>query len=391
MASDFTGASQLMRKIIIDQTKQPSEKSLQAFELRRDAVNIMKCFKESTPDLLTEEQLRALEYNQTELQTVDLYLYNRRANGTGTVRVREGSGSMAPVTVTPTYFDGIEVGMDMSLANQAIRQASPGDVALGEGERRALIERVYADHLAKNLAEVFREVYDRAEAQYAAYLVANRWTLLTTADAGTIYTTYTGNYKQVPNTDQQEFIQNMAVEAQQNNFEKMGRMPFIIASTKAKKLIMDYAAKGVQQDRNIIQFLGEFEKFDYSNKLVDGAGVAGTYYMIYPGGVGMFNRATNMWASHPRAEADGSVTIGEDTHHPILEIGEGTSIMSDMPKVRLEMHQVTKFDDTSGTYGLNEATLDLVDTWSFYTKFGALRAYDQDAAVSPILGYEIAS
>lgn len=378
MATDFS--SQLLRNVILDQSFSPDDQGFQGFTLRRDDVNVLAAIFDSRSAMLTPAQIRFIENLRTSDQAIDLQVYNKKALGVGTSRVRRGSGSPDVNRVLPTFFDVIEEGIDMSLVNQAIRQYG------SEGEdKKEVIRRAYTDHLAFTLKETLKNIYTRVNAQFVTWLDANIWALNTTPDAGDQYTTYLANAKQIPNTDNLQFLQKMNVEAEQNNFLQAGR-PMHIASMSTKKNYQDYAANSGQQAIYVNQFVDWFDAY-LSNTVLNGAGVESTIYQIYRGGVAAYNRVFD-YTSHPDSE-NGVVTAGIDKWFAPIMIGQGTPIMPELPPMKIELKATCEYTDNSGTLTIDESNIDIVNTWSFVTQWGALRSYDPVADISPIMKYEL--
>ena len=119
MATSF--ASQLLRDVIIDHSKTTEAQGLQAFTLRDPQLEVLRLFEDSTSMMFTPEQLAAFKNARNTNQDVLLNLYNKRALGAGSARVRSGTGSSSVAQVTPPYLAGIEEGLDMSIINQSIK------------------------------------------------------------------------------------------------------------------------------------------------------------------------------------------------------------------------------------------------------------------------------
>lgn len=378
MATDFSG--QLLRDVILDQSFSPEDQGFQGFTLRRDDVNVMAAIFDSRSRMLTAEQIRYIENLRTSGQAIDLLVYNQMAVGAGATRVRRGSGSPDVNRVLPTFFDVVEEGIDMSLVNQAIRQyGSEGS------DKKEIIRRAYTDHLAHIIPQKIRNIYTRVNTQFAAWLDANIWALSSTPDAGDQYTTIVGNAKRIPAGDALVFLQKMNVEAEQNNFLAAGR-PLHIASMSTKFNYQQYAANSGDQAIYVNQFVDWFDAY-LSNTVDNIATVASTIYEVYAGGVAAYNRVFDFTA-HPDAE-NGMVTAGIDKWFAPIQVGAGTPVLPELPPMKLELKATCEYTDNSATLTIDESNIDIVNTWSLVTQWGALRAYDPDADISPIIKYEL--
>jgi hypothetical protein len=380
MATDFV--TQLLRKVIRDHSTLDMSKGQQRFTMRTSEVSTMVAFWRDRESTLTAADIAAIENLRNSSQTIDLYLYNKRAPGTGNTRVRRGTGNSEIATVAPTFFAPIEEGLDMSFVNQAIRQYG------SEGaDKRQIIERAYSDHLSKELPQIFRNIYTRANAQYLAFLESQKWALTGTADAGTIYTDFTNDQKNIPNADPiTSIIQNMQIEAQQNNFLQLGR-PLLLHSPRFTQIVNEYLARGSANEQNVVQFLNWFDALS-DNAIIDLAGApddVATAYLIAAGGLAGYQRAFP-WDAHPDAEG-GVLRTGEDTWRRFTIGGEDTGIFTGLPQLTLELKTFSGFEDTSATYTIDESNIDIVNNWSFVVQLGGLVAYDPDANVSPIIRY----
>jgi hypothetical protein len=330
---------------------------------------------------LTPGDIAAIENTRSSQQAVDLYLYQKRAAGAGATRVRKGTGSADVATVVPNYFTLIEEGLDMSYVNHALRQYG------SEGADKAeIIRRAYNDHLSKNLPQVFRNIYTRANIQFLAHLEANKWVLTGTPDAGSIYTTVTGDAKNIPSgTPFTEIVQNMQIEARQNNFLQLGT-PGMITSPTAMRIFNEYLSRGANNEVNVQQFLNWFNMVS-DNEIVDAGGDSATIYEVASGGIAGYSRAFP-WEAHPDA-VNGVVNTGEDEWSRITIGGEDTMIFQGLPQVTLEVKTFKGYQDNQAGLPGNpdEGKIDIAQSFSFVVQFGALKAYDQTADVSPILKY----
>lgn len=374
-------ATQLLRDVIRDHSTLDMNKGQQKFEMRTNEISVMNAYYGMRDKTLTPADIDFIENLRSSQQAIDLYLYNKRAPGAGATRVRKGTGSSTIATVVPTFFSPIEEGLDMSYVNSAIRQYG------SEGaDKKAIIAAAYNDHMMKELPQIFRNIYTRANAQFVAHLEANKWALTGTADAGTIYTTFTGDAKNVPNTvPLTEIIQNMQIEARQNNFLQLGTPKFITSPTAAR-IINEYLSRGQSNEINVTQFLNWFD-WMMDNEIVDAVGDKATIYEIAEGGLAGYSR-TFPWANHPNA-VGGVVNTGEDEWSNLVIGGADTNIFTNLPPINLEVKTFRGYQDNSATVPGNpdEAKIDIAQNFSFVVEFGALRAYDVDPNVSPILKY----
>lgn len=383
MPTNFS--TQVLRDVIKDHSTLDSSKGIQAFEMRTDDVAAMKVYYDNRDGLLSEGDLRSIENLRSSGQSLDLYLYKKMAPGVGATRVRQGIGSPEVATVTPSFFDPIQEGVDMSLVNHALRQYG------SEGaDKKQVIANAYSDHLRRFLPQKWRNMYTRANAQYLAYTEANVWDINTTdgtADAGNIYAgTLTLASKQVPLADKGEVVQNMQIEANQNNFLSAGR-PALLSSTRTMQIINEYLKYGGANEKDIRQFLGWFTPY-FDNGIVDAANKVATMYLFYPGGVAGYQRAFP-WSADP-GSVNGVTTEGNDSWYNMTIGGNDTMIFNGLPEMKLEVKTYRGWADNSATYTIDESNIDIVTNYSFVAQFGALKAYDHDANVSPILKYELA-
>lgn len=374
-------ATQLLRDVIRDHSTLDMNKGQQKFEMRTNEIAVMNTYYGMREKTLTPADIAFIENLRTGEQAIDLFLYNKRAVGAGTTRVRKGTGSSTIATVVPTFFSPIQEGLDLSFVNQAIRQYG------SEGaDKKSIIAAAYQDHLMKELPQIFRNIYTRANIQYVAHLEANKWALTGTADEGTIFTTVTGDAKNVPNTVAlTEIIQNMQIEARQNNFLQLGRPTFITSPTAAR-IINEYLARGQSNEIDVKQFLGWFD-WMVDNEIIDAAGDDATFFEVADGGLAGYSR-TFPWESHPDA-VGGIVNTGEDEWSNLTIGGADTNIFTNLPPINLEVKTFRGFTDTSGTVpgAPDESKIDIVQNFSFVVEFGALRAFDADSNISPILKY----
>lgn len=379
--TDFS--TQLLRDVIRDHSVQQQKAGIQAFTMRTDEVAVMAEYYRQREQMMSPGDIKAIENLRNSSQALDIYLYRKRALGAGATRVRKGSGSSQIATVVPSFFAVIEEGIDMSFVNQSLRQYG------SEGaDKKEIIRRAYTDHLSRELPQVFRNIYTRANKQFVNHMETNKWALTGTADAGTLYTTYTGDAKNIPNTeDVKKIIPNMQIEATQNNFLQLGR-PSIIGGPTVQTIYNEYLRYGANNDQNAQQFLNWFNPLS-DNEISDAVGDDATMYLIANASLAGYQRVFR-WDAHPDA-VNGVVTQGEDKWS-ILEIGgEDTMIFSGLPKVTLECKAHAGYQDNSGSFAEDEAKIDIVNSWSFVAQFGGLKAYDPDANVSPILKYILKS
>ena len=373
--------TQLLRDVIRDHSQLDMQSGNQKFEMRTDEIAVMNAYYGMREAMLTPADVAAIENLRSSQQAIDLYLYNKRAVGVGATRKRKGTGSAVTATVTPTFFAVIEEGLDMSYVNHAIRQYG------SEGaDKKQIVARAYTDHMQKNLPQVFRNIYTRANAQFIAHLEANRWALTGTADAGTIYTTVTGDAKNIPvATPLTEIIQNMQIEAQQNNFLQLGT-PLFLTSPTAAIILNEYLARGAANETNVIQFLAWFNHMQ-DNGIIDAGTDDATIYEIAAGSLAGYSRAFS-WESHPD-NVGGVVRKGEDEWSNLVIGGADTGIFTNLPEVKLEVKAFSGFADNSATLDGNpdEGKIDIDQNFSFVAQFGGLQAYEADANISPILKY----
>lgn len=373
--------TQLLRDVIRDHSQLDMQSGNQKFEMRTNDIAVMNAYYGMRDAMLTPADIAAVENLRSSQQAIDLYLYKKRAVGAGATRKRKGTGSSEIATVTPTFFAVIEEGLDMSYVNHALRQYG------SEGaDKKQVIARAYTDHMAKELPQIFRNIYTRANTQFITHLEANKWALTGTADAGTIYTTVTGDAKNIPvATPLTEIVQNMQIEAQQNNFLQLGT-PLLLTSPTAARIFNEYLARGVANETNVSQFLAWFDHMQ-DNGIIDAVADDATMYEIAAGSIAGYSRAF-AWENHPDA-VGGVVRKGEDEWSNLVIGGADTGIFTNLPEVKLEVKAFAGFADNSATLDGNpdEGNIDIDQNLSFVAQFGGLQAYENDANVSPILKY----
>lgn len=374
-------ASQLIRDVLQDFSKRDGRTGQQRFEMRTDEIGVMSTYYKMREDTLTQLDLAAIENLRSSQQALELFLYNKLAPSAGATRVRKGTGSSQVVSVVPTFFNLIEEGIDMSFVNHALR------TFMNEGaSKEEAINLAYKDHLSRTLPQKLRNIYTRANAQYIVHLDANKWVLTGTADAGTEFTTFTGDAKNIPSTTAAtEIIQRVQIEAQQNNFLQLGK-PTIIASPTFMNILNEYIARGVANEQNFQQFISWFDLV-IDNGIIDAAGDQATFYIIAPGGLAGYSK-TFPWEAHPAAEG-GKISTGEDSWSRMTIGGEDTMIFTGVPQINVEVKEFMGFQDNSATLPGNpdEGKIDIAQNLSFVVEFGALKAFESTANKSPILKY----
>lgn len=380
MATDFT--NQLLRSVILDQSYNTEENTFQGFTLRRDDVNVMWALYNQRAKMAPERNFRAIENLRTSNQPIEWQVYNKYNAPVGNTRVRRGVGSTEVNKVLPTFFPVVQQGIDMSLVNQALRQYG------SEGEdKKEITRRAYADHLAFNFKEAVRKIYTEVNEQMTTWLDTQIWQLNTTPDAGSIYQTYLANAKRVPATDNLAILQNMYIEARENNFTQFGN-PVHIASTRSMSIYQDYAANSGQQAEFFNQFVGWFDAY-LSNTVVNDPGVIATIYELVAGSAAVYNRVFD-YTAHPDSE-DGVITAGIDKWYAPIMVGQGSGTMDELPPLRIEIKATCEYQDNSANLTIDESNIDIVNSWSLVTQWGGIRSYDPDPAVSPIIKYQLLS
>ncbi len=378
MATDFS--SQQLRKVIVDLEADDS-RHLQKFELRASDVNVLRMFYDQRDACLSGADIESIENLRSTEQTLDLNVYDNELPGAGTSRKRIGSGGSGVGVVVPSFFDEIVEEFDMSFVNQIKRQYG------GESENaRTAIARAYSEHMKHEMMIRIRNIYTRANEQYVAFLEAQKWALSSTPDAGTIYTTFTADTKDVPEADitGNDVIQNMSIEYTQNNFNVLGR-PALVHSPKGRKVVMDYNALGPANSENVRQYLNWFDPYE-DNEITDvNATDNGTAYLVAGGGVAGYQRTTK-WDAHPDA-VNGEVNTGEDSWFNITVGGPDSGIFSDVPPLQLEVKTFQGYSDTSGTYVIDEANIDIIKGVVLTANFGALKSHTSNTDQSTIIKY----
>ena len=359
------------------------ERSLQKFEFRTNEPNNLRLFYDLREGLLTPVQISAIENLRNSAQTLDLYLWNKIAPGTVSSRKRIGSGGASPATVVPTFFDPIVEELDVSFINNTLRQYQ------NEGADKAKAIRLAQENeLAHLFMQKVRNIYTRADLQFYNYLETNKWTLTGTADAGTSYTTYTNDEKNVPLANKLEVLQDMGVEAEENNFMQAG-MPYLMSSTKSKRLFNEYYKFGANNNENLNQFTDWFGGLYFSNEVVNTAATdVATMYMVYSGGIAGYQNVVD-WRAHKDA-VDGIVTKGNDFWMNMTVGGADSGIFQNLPELQLEIKGYGGYQDNSATYTTaNEANIDIIDALVMTARFGAFKAYDNNTDISPIIKYRV--
>ena len=229
-----------------------------------------------------------------------------------------------------------------------------------------------------------RNIYERANAQYANYLEANKWVLNPTTgtpDKGTYYNILTNDQKNIPLVDMnnKEFFQKLQVEMQENNFFIGGRDPVMIGGPTMRFVLSKFLESGGQQAINVEQFLGWF--MPYFDNLISGQY---TFYIMPWGSVAGYSRAFP-WSSHGDA-VDGVVQKGEDYWSNLTIGGADTGMFSGVPTIVTELKEFGGYQNNSGALTIDESNIDIVKNVSIYVQFGAEKAYDQESAnISPIM------
>lgn len=377
-------ATQLLRTAIKTHADTTLTQGLQSKELQSFEFGALKMFDEVSGDgLLTDSQIQSLQ-NLSEGQSMNLNLYKRRTKGTGAQRVRKGTGSAEVATVTPTFFDVIQEGLDMSFVNQELRNYSNlGDQAAGRPSR---LQAAYEDHMNKNLPQVKRAIFERINDQLLAWIVANKWDVSASVDNGSYYTTLVGDYKRIPVADagsasanQQRWLQRLQIEARENKFGLEG-LPYILHGFGVNDQIFRYAEGGANNSANIAQFLGQFRKFEEAT--ISETSTKGKFYLVDSRGIGMYFRSFP-WFTHDRAE-DGVVKVGNDEWFN-MTMGSEIDLMTQIP---VEVKTFSGYEDNYAVYGTDPSRIDIVENFSFVVQGGALSAYYQTSQQSPILGYQ---
>lgn len=374
MATDFS--AQQLRNVILDDAVQNMASGQQRFEDRRSSPEVMKMFFRQRDNTLSPNEIAALE-NTRPGQSVELNVWDQRQPGTGSAYVRQGAGSRSVSRVIPQLFDPVEEGVDMSLINNAIRQYG------SEGaDKREIVRRAYTDKLSKELPNVFRNVYTRLNAQYTAYLESIKWVLTNTPDAGGQYTDFSGDAKNIPDTeDKLQIFKKIQVEAEKNNFLMLG-MPEVLGSPELRLTLQEYFARGANNETNQEQFLGYFDPF-FDNEIPNENQF--TAYLVAAGGVFGYQNTMD-WGSHPEAQ-NGQVLMGNDGWRNITIGGQDTLMFEGLPELDLSVKTYGGWADNSATYAVPEATIDIVNNWSFVAQCGGGHAYNSNPDISPVIKY----
>lgn len=367
MASTFVNNLQAM---IVDLAGRDPGKMLHMFNKRSNDPAVLRAFYASRPGLMSDSSYRAIEGIRNSGQTVNVEYYNKIAPGAGATRVRQGTGGGVTANIVPTYFTPIQEGFDTSLVANAVRQY------VGNGmDPRDAIKKAYEDDLMELFAQKIRNIYTRADQQFAAYLEAQHWPLVTQADAGTQYTTYTGDAKNIPLADftNKQIIQKLEVEAMQNNFLQFGR-PLVIGSATTKRIVQTYSESGVNNSTNVAQYLPFFEPY-FTNEIADSTTPAhlATFFMMPFGAVGGYSRTFDYGDLHPKGE-NGVVNMGNDSWTTIEVGGEDSLLFSDLPRIKVEVKGYGGYADNSGSLTIDESRTDIVENVSLVAQFGAEKA-----------------
>ena len=385
--TDFTTA-QALRDVILDMSTDRMDKILQKFTLRENDISIINGFWNQRELFASPEDIAAIENVRTSGQNVTVNLYGRKAPGTTTQRQRESTDGQTVFNFTPTYFDPIVEGFQVSEVNNAIRQFMNEGAPASEAVRMAVQNEVMF-----GMSQAIKNIYVRANAQYRDFLEANKWALNTTPDAGTQYTTYLGDAKRVPLADTTNFFQKLQIELEQNNFLMLAAQdPNVFMSTPGKQVVNDYLKSGPQNAENLTQFLGYFNAFS-SNVFVDNAGVGATFYAVAPGGICGYQRAFDYAGGDPES-VNGVSTYGEDSWSMMEVGGEDTLFFPGAPRLRLELKRKRGYENNVSTLTVDEARIDIAKSWVLTATFGGSKAPTTateilTADASPIIKYEI--
>lgn len=393
MAQTYAGSWAL--RSIIEDAQILQATMAQNFLLRRNQVRLMGAIQETSENCLPRSVLDGIENRRNSAQQVQINLFDKKAQGTKTSRQRSGSGQSGVLTLTPSFFDLVLEEFDMSHVNESLAQFM-GEKTSTPEERDLKIREKYVQEFSNETMECYRNMYQRVEEQIAAFFEANKWALNTTADQGTLYTSYVADAKQIPAADAQlgasAWLQKVQTEATQNNFNQFG-LPTLYHSTITEVLVKDYLAQGADNSFNFVQFINDFG-YVGSNKFTDNVPtVKGTFYVTAFGALALYNYVYS-FAGNPAADANGDVTRGEDTWVKPYAIGAGTTIMPDMPRMNIEMKVQHGYQDTSATYTNNdEAKIDIVQGVNLATTFGMVKApaSSGNPNESPIIKYEVLS
>ncbi len=382
MPTDFS--LQPLRDVISSLAETTMEQGLQSKEFLRDERGALMLAKEiSGQGLLTATQKEQIE-KLAPGQSITLNLYKDKAAGTGTQRVRRGTGSMETATVTPSFFDQIQEGIDMSMANKFRVQYG----ATESVETRERIARLHNEHLQKEVKTVFTNIYERLNAQIIAYIEANKWTLTGTDEASPFYDTVTGDALNIPAADTNAsgsarplWIQRLRQVAEYNNFGREGT-PFFLRSINTDDLFYRYQEQSQQNSFNVAQFLNGFASYKDNGITVSGSDL-GTLYIIDSGSLIFYQQDNSHWTNHPDA-VNGRIVRGNDIWDAPVFIGND-AMFPNFPQLQIELKSYAGYDDTYSTYGVDESRIDYVQNWSFVVKGGMLKSYYADSNKSPIL------
>lgn len=381
--TDFT-TNQGLRDVLLDMSTDRMNSVLSKFTLRESDVSILRGFWAQRQLFAPPADIAAIENIRTSNQSVTVHLYGRRAPGSGTQRKRDSTTGQTVFNFTPTFFSPIVEDFQLSIVNNALRQY------MNEGaDKDTAIRMAVEDEFMFSLAQAIKNIYVRADLQYRDFLEANKWALNTTADAGSRFTTYTGDAKRLSASERTKFFQDLQIELEENNFHNLalGR-PQIYHTTSGKSVINDYLKQGPQNNENLTQFLGYFDPYS-SNQIVNATGIDASFYAVAPGGVCGYARAFDYAAADP--ESQGGVSkYGEDSWGMINIGGADTMFFNNLPQLNIELKTKKGYQDNFSTYSIDEARIDITKSYVLTATFGAAKAPVQSGDDSPIIKYEIA-
>ena len=386
--TNFT--SQALQDLILDMGNDPNrlQSVVQAFTLRENDIQAMRLYWAQRNLFTSQENIDAIENIRSSNQTVNLNLWGRKAPGNLTQRQRSGSDAQTVFNFTPTYSAPIVEPFNVSVLNNALRQFN-GNTGGSENVRAGAMQEFMTA-----MAFAIKNIYIRANQFYVNFTEANKWALGTNPDAGTIYTTYLNDAKRVPLSDSQNILQNIQIEAKQNNFTSLNTTPDMLYGATGMITINEYKKFGSGNQQNIDQFRNYFNAYE-DNEVSDNANTVSTFYMIAGGGVMGYQRAFDYAAADPFNDGSGESKYGEDTWS-ILDVGGDTLFFNGLPPLRLELKAQTGYVDNFANLAIDESRIDIVRGANLVATFGAAKAPTtatdiQNVSASPIIKYELAT
>jgi hypothetical protein len=246
--------------------------------------------------------------------------------------------------------------------------------------------KLLAETIAYETQKCIYNMYERINDFVVAQIEANKWVLTGTADAGTYFTTYTGDAKNVALAQRADAIGRLKIEMRQNNFDKFGGVS-MLSSTTFEDIVNTYLELGTNNASNISQFLTgntasgmtqsqAYFKSYVEESLENGAGNDAISYLIADGSMAVYQRyPKSVFDIMPEAQNG----IANDYWLAPIKVGVGTSLFPDLPPFTIGVKGYKGWVDNSATGDTNNvdgATNDLGFSFVFTIQPGFLAAQD---------------